>query len=262
MSLPVRELVHELSSSTTALECLNILAETPRHLGFQIVGFREEIDQPIATRLPDKDAWERRFGWPQGFVEGWIAEGHGAHFPVARVIRKLDAVCQWTLPERPPANGTADYTERQRRAVQYMRRFEIDRGLTVPVRLPFGRTGCVTWFSVDDGRPALDSEVIGLLQSAVRQFFDGIDRSRLWIAASPLSRRETECLHWAARGMSDKSIARVIGRSADTVSFHVKSAVRKLDAVNRTHAVALAVRAALIEPTDSSPPFALPDPDI
>jgi len=61
--------------------------------------------------------------------------------------------------------------------------------------------------------------------------------------------------------MSDKEIARMIERSADTVSFHIKSAVRKLDAVNRTHAVALAVRAALIEPADPRPPFALPDPD-
>ena len=94
----------------------------------------------------------------------------------------------------------------------------------------------------------------------VQRFFDGIDRSRLWIAASPLSPRETECLHWAARGMSDKEIARRIGRSADTVSFHIKAAIRKLDAVNRTHAVALAVRAALIEPTDPQPPFAVPDP--
>lgn len=262
MSLPVRNLVRELTSTTTAHQCLDILAETPRSLGFQIVGFREEIERPIAPRLPDSDAWERRFGWPSGFVAGWIAEGHGANFPIGRVMRKFDAACQWTLPDRAQAHGTMQITSRQRRAVQYMRRFGIRQGLTIPVGLPFGRTGCVTWFAAEDERPAVDSQVIGLLQIAVQQFFDGIDRSRLWIAASPLSQRETECLHWAARGMSDKEIARMIERSADTVSFHIKSAVRKLDAVNRTHAVALAVRAALIEPADPRPPFALPDPGV
>ena len=70
MGLPVTDLVGELASSTNAHQCLDILAETPRRLGFQIVGFREEIGQPIAPRLPDNSAWERRFGWPNGFVAG------------------------------------------------------------------------------------------------------------------------------------------------------------------------------------------------
>jgi DNA-binding CsgD family transcriptional regulator len=260
MGLPVTDLVGELASSTNAHQCLDILAETPRRLGFQIVGFREEIGQPIAPRLPDNSAWERRFGWPNGFVAGWIAEGHGVHFPINQVMRRPGTACQWLLPARPADRGPGEFTSRQRRAVEYMRSFGIRKGLTVPVGLPFGRTGCVTWFASDGEGPSIDGQLIRHLQAAVQRFFDGIDRSRLWIAASPLSPRETECLHWAARGMSDKEIARRIGRSADTVSFHIKAAIRKLDAVNRTHAVALAVRAALIEPTDPQPPFALPDP--
>ena len=152
MSLPVRDLVRELTSTTTAHQCLDILAETPRSLGFQIVGFREEIERPIAPRLPDSDAWERRFGWPSGFVASWIAEGHGANFPIGQVMRKRDMACQWTLSDR----AAMQITSRQHRAVQYMRRFGIRQGLTIPVRLPFGRTGCVTWFAAEDERPTVD----------------------------------------------------------------------------------------------------------
>ncbi|MCB1625310.1 MAG: autoinducer binding domain-containing protein [Pseudomonadales bacterium] len=260
MSLNIGHLLAELTSSSSAHECLEILAATPPHLGFDVVGFREEMARPIAPRLPDRGARDGRFGWPNGFMERWIAEGHGRHFPIAQLMQKPDVACQWALPGARPERGALALTDRQWRSVQYMRSFGIDQGLTVPVRLPFGRTACVTWFASEDRQLTIDTQTMDALQIAAQRFFDGIDRSRLWTAASPLSARETECLHWAARGLSDKKIARVIERSVDTVAFHIKSATRKLDAVNRTHAVALAVRAALIEPSNAEPFPAMSDP--
>ncbi len=257
MDLAMTDFINELAASTTAQECLDILARTPKGRGVEAGGFREEIERPIALRLPESDAWEARLGWPTGFVAGWIKGGHGAHFPIKQIMRNPSVPRHWILTRKTSGHGPGNYTARQRRALQYMLGFGICRGLTIPVRLPFGRTGCVTWFASDDDRHlAVDDPSTQLLQAAAEYFFEGIDRSRLWIAASPLSERETECLHWAARGMSDKEIARLIQRSVDTSSFHIKSAIRKLDAVNRTHAVALAVRAAFIEPTDPRQSFA------
>ncbi len=253
MSLNLGNLLAELASSSSAHECLDILAATPPRLGFDIVGFREEMDRPIAPRLPDTGAMDGRFGWPSGFMERWISEGHGRYFPIAQLMPVPRVACPWTLPGGRRGRGALALTGRQWRSVQYIRSFGIDQGFTVPVRLQFGRTACVTWFASEDRQPTVENQTIEALQIVVQQFFDGIDRSRLWSAASPLSQRETECLHWAARGMGDKKIARVIERTVDTVAFHIKSATRKLGAVNRTHAVALAVRAALIEPTDAEP---------
>ena len=253
MDLPVRDIVDQLTSSANAHDCLDILAATPQRLGFDIVGFREELDRPIAPQLSKIGARDGRFGWPSGFMAGWIAENLGRHFPIDRLMRKTSASCHWTLPTSQQSPTAVDFTSRQRHSMEYMRKFDIQQGLTIPVRLPFDRTGCVTWFAAADNRVTFDRPLVEHLQIAVQRFFDGIDRSRLWIATSPLSPRETECLHWAARGLSDKKIARLIDRSADTVTFHVRSSIRKLDAVNRTHAVALAVRASLIEPTDLEP---------
>ncbi|MCC7003025.1 MAG: helix-turn-helix transcriptional regulator [Gemmatimonadaceae bacterium] len=52
-----------------------------------------------------------------------------------------------------------------------------------------------------------------------------------------LSKREVECLRWAALGKTDQEIAAIISRSAATIRFHIHNAALKLDAVNRSQAV-------------------------
>jgi DNA-binding CsgD family transcriptional regulator len=60
-------------------------------------------------------------------------------------------------------------------------------------------------------------------------------------AAQVLSSREREVLQWVARGKTAPEIGCILGISKRTVDFHVSSAVQKLQAANRTHAVALAI---------------------
>jgi len=61
-----------------------------------------------------------------------------------------------------------------------------------------------------------------------------------------LTEREIECLTGAARGKSEEAIALQLNRSHDTVHFHLQNAARKLEANNRTHAVAIACSRGLI----------------
>jgi LuxR family quorum sensing-dependent transcriptional regulator len=62
-------------------------------------------------------------------------------------------------------------------------------------------------------------------------------------AAKPvLSPREREVLSWVALGKSATDIATILGISAGTVDQHVRSASLKLGALNRAHAVAIAIK--------------------
>ena len=63
----------------------------------------------------------------------------------------------------------------------------------------------------------------------------------------PLTPRELEVLTWVARGKSAWEIGTILKISKRTVDEHAATAVRKLGAVSRVHAVALAVRDGLIE---------------
>ena len=57
-----------------------------------------------------------------------------------------------------------------------------------------------------------------------------------------LSRRQQECLAWMAKGRTNAEIAQILGCSERTVKFHVGQVMARLNASNRTEAVAIAAR--------------------
>lgn len=65
-------------------------------------------------------------------------------------------------------------------------------------------------------------------------------------AAERLTKREREVLVLLAQGRSNKQIAAVLDVKERTAKFHVGAIMRKLDATNRTEAVALAAQQGLI----------------
>jgi DNA-binding NarL/FixJ family response regulator len=67
------------------------------------------------------------------------------------------------------------------------------------------------------------------------------------IADAPLSEREREVLQLLAEGYHTEEVARQIGLSAETVKSDTKRAILKLEADTRVHAVAIALRQAIIE---------------
>jgi DNA-binding NarL/FixJ family response regulator len=63
----------------------------------------------------------------------------------------------------------------------------------------------------------------------------------------PLSEREREILRLLAEGMHTVEVARRIGLSVETVKSDTKRVIAKLQADTRTHAVAIALRQAIID---------------
>lgn len=67
------------------------------------------------------------------------------------------------------------------------------------------------------------------------------------VADAPLSEREREILQLLAEGLHTEQVAGRIGLSAETVKSDTRRAITKLEADGRVHAVAIALRQALIE---------------
>src|SRR5919199_28933 len=66
-------------------------------------------------------------------------------------------------------------------------------------------------------------------------------------AEQPLSEREREILQLLAEGFHTEEVARRIGLSVETVKSDTKRVIAKLQADTRTHAVAIALRQAIID---------------
>ena len=77
----------------------------------------------------------------------------------------------------------------------------------------------------------------------LRQFQDIASIGKVIEAGTaPLTNRETQILNYIAQGNSNKQIAYILEISEQTIKNHVSSILRKLNANDRAHAVALAMR--------------------
>jgi DNA-binding NarL/FixJ family response regulator len=99
---------------------------------------------------------------------------------------------------------------------------------------------------------ALKAGSLDELRMAIQQVADGgtyvdprLDRMLLSPPAtsrvSQLSPREREIMHLMAEGLTAEKIANEIAISIETVRTHVRNAIRKLQARNRVHAIAIAL---------------------
>ena len=117
--------------------------------------------------------------------------------------------------------------------------------IVVPVHLPFGHIGAVSFTPHDPAKLDLAQEYeayADMLGIYARTFIASYQRvmvkpERIPAGGSLLSKREVECLRWAAIGKTDHEIAMIMSRSRATVRFHIQNAAVKLDSVNRSQTV-------------------------
>jgi len=116
--------------------------------------------------------------------------------------------------------------------------------IVVPVHLPFGQVGAVSLTSADPAKEDLSEEFAAFgeefgiyARTFVASYVRVMCRAERLPAGSRLSKREVECLRWAAIGKTDQEISMIMSRSRATVRFHIHNASLKLDAVNRSQTV-------------------------
>jgi LuxR family transcriptional regulator, quorum-sensing system regulator CciR len=116
--------------------------------------------------------------------------------------------------------------------------------IVIPIHLPYGQIAAVSFQPAEAHRDDLQDEfekfgdILGLYaRRFVCSYVKTMDKPR-WIPSDvSLSRREIECLRWAAVGKTDGEIAMILSRSCATIRFHIHNAAVKLNAVNRSQTV-------------------------
>jgi LuxR family transcriptional regulator, quorum-sensing system regulator CciR len=116
--------------------------------------------------------------------------------------------------------------------------------IAVPVHLPFGQIGAVSFNPLDRDKANLAEafaefgDAFGLYaRTFISTYVQVMGSAQALPAQSRLSKREVECLRWAAIGKTDLEISMIISRSRATVRFHIHNAATKLNAVNRSQTV-------------------------
>lgn len=119
-------------------------------------------------------------------------------------------------------------------------------GIALPVHGASQRMGVFVFFG-----PSIRLPRDIFLDIHVRSFatFDMLVKARpdAGRKLAAISKRELECLRLTANGHTSAEIARLLKLSVHTTNQYLASATMKLDAVNRSHAVAKALRLELID---------------
>ncbi|MGL4197033.1 MAG: helix-turn-helix transcriptional regulator [Allorhizobium sp.] len=125
-------------------------------------------------------------------------------------------------------------------------RFRMNRGAYFPVHDATGARGAVSFIGDRDLFDTLEMMQLAYIAAHV---FNRLAEIREMDSRNSdmLTERELDCLNWTAAGKTSVEIAEILTLSEHTINHYLNRATKKLDAVNRTQAVAKALRLGLIK---------------
>ena len=131
------------------------------------------------------------------------------------------------------------------------REFKLKAGLSVPIYTLSGDQAGVSFGGSKFELTAEDRAALHLIAIYGHARALDLKQSQQHALASTakghnLTAREIEVLKWVAAGKTSNVISEILSISSTTVEAHVINACRKLDVVNRTQAVAEAIRSKII----------------
>jgi len=180
--------------------------------------------------------------WPSSWLERYLARGYLLKDPI--MLRSKAKADPFFWDELAPF---MDVDPLGRRIVEEAREFGLVQGFSAAIQTLDGQT---VGFSLAGRQIETDPDLRGMLSLiasyaigraiALQQEFSDQVRQ---IA---LSTREREALQWASEGKADWEIGEIMSISEHGADKHMRSARSKLGAINRTQAVAEAIRRGLI----------------
>ncbi|QYU66075.1 LuxR C-terminal-related transcriptional regulator [Leptolyngbya sp. 15MV] len=182
------------------------------------------------------------FRWLDDGARWWEDHRLALHSPLPRACR-YESEPFWVNGEGFHGAWRNSYLE-EIDLHDFQRRSLCKAAIVVPVHLPFGQISANSFISEDRDKEDLTEEFAlygSLFGHVARRFIAGyvqaIRTKRRIPSDCVLSKREVECLRWAAIGKTDKEISMILERSHATIRYHIHRAGEKLDSVNRAQTI-------------------------
>ncbi|MER9558033.1 LuxR family transcriptional regulator [Mesorhizobium sp. M0323] len=181
--------------------------------------------------------------YPDEWQERYFEMGYDRIDPTIKRSRRRAEAFRWS-----EVYNDESTTEDERRVFDEAATFGLRSGISVPWHGPDGTFAIVNFARAWDGE--FQNRAINYLQLAALHFHLRIAKfaNSSGIEETPnLSPREKECILWTAKGKSSWEIGKIMGISVNTVNFHIKNVMRKMDAASRTTAAIKALKFGIIE---------------
>jgi LuxR family transcriptional regulator len=246
MGMPIIEAFgSRLGASCTFDAALDLLAEEALGLGLDGVDYAFLPSMHLLT-----GEWARgpifARNFPSRWQAGWMR--FGRFDPILPLTYHRGLPVDWQV-----VRGCAGLSDAQRAALAFLESgMGFPGGITVPIHLPGNRFAFVSGVSRRAGADwaALSAAAMVPLMALAHTFHHVVATRFPPLAAADtlrLTRRELECLQFAANGRSAPATARLLNRSVDTVRRHLKNAMAKLGARTIAHSVAIGASCGLLD---------------
>lgn len=230
------EFIERLESLPSVQEVVDEFAKSFSLFGFEnfvitgLPNLKERFDQLVILQK-----------WPMGWFDIYTKEDYVRVDPIIRFCRNTVQPFEWSEAPYDP--------EKEPRAAEVMNRasdFRMRDGFCLPIH---GINGYEACFSMSGTNLDLSPRTKPALHLMTMYAYE---RARQLLAPVPhrtaevLTPREREALMWAAAGKSAADTGEILGITERTVTAHIVSACQKLDAANKTQAVARAIQYKII----------------
>jgi DNA-binding CsgD family transcriptional regulator len=182
------------------------------------------------------------FGWLEDGRRWWEDHRLALRSPLPRACR-YESEPFWVNQHGYFTRWRNSYLE-EMELHDFKKRALCNAAIVVPVHLPFGQISANSFIPFDRDKEDLSEEFAlygDLLGMVMRRFIAGYVQAHRTKRRIPsncvLSKREVECLRWAAIGKTDKEISMILGRSHATIRYHIHRAGEKLNSVNRAQTI-------------------------
>ncbi|WP_288582150.1 LuxR family transcriptional regulator [uncultured Methylobacterium sp.] len=236
------DLVQTVKAARSAAEITAVLVRAGGIFGYERFAIAG-VPQSAGENLPDRLLLMH---WPEEWAARYVSRGYVQHDPVMAQVRRTTAPFLWSEVEVERDAALA------RRVMDEAPAFGLGDGLCVPIHDIDGTETAASFGGAridlsDEARAGLHLLAI-YAHLASRGLGPALPSRIVRPEGAPrCTRREIECIKWAAAGKTGWETSEILSLSQRTVEDYLSNAARKLGAVNRVQLVALAMRAGLID---------------
>ena len=215
--------------SASEREVFECIQRASRALGFQHVSYGFQAPLPLSRP---------KFTWLNDYPGDWQAHYMDAGYPAVdpRIIRARQSSEPFIWNEALFSEVPELWADLQARGIQH--------GWS---QSTLHEPGGIGMLSLCRSTPITEQDLQTRLQHMqwlallAHKAFSKLIRARIASTAPSLTERELEVLRWTADGKSAQDIAEILLLSKNTVDFHIRNSINKLDVPNKTAAVVRAV---------------------
>ncbi len=202
------------------------------------------LDRLMAGTVPDPRAPDREqrehvllCGWPDDWLNRYVGGNYVDVDPIVSHVKRGLNPFEW----REAVKGL-ESSDPGIRVMNEAADFGLRSGLVIPLVTVDGSLAVVSLGGRNVEIPPYASGMISLVSTyAIARSIQLLGKAD-GMGMPGLTKREAECIRWAAEGKSEWEISRILGISEHTSEKHLLNAKAKLGAANRVQAVAEAIR--------------------